>query len=340
MPNEVFDFRWPVPENGHEWIQAPVFGDERGINRSAPFPVGKASEKPVWALTDKLAFGGQYLIRLYAPLTTESGLYRNFACLDSSDRDSILRFANAYGMLGKGQPTNVLVEYEGKSALRRAVETWKTWKDEVIAMRRAVTIQDMLESGDIDGISRFVYWKDERCLYESRSGSRPDYPDLGDSWELIEPVEDLFRVGDVLMPARFLVQRWINKQLMGNTGPQLRYDVRTAKQVMQIFPTTLLSAMWLQFAQAVSGSRKHKNCPVCGTWFEIAPKGVIRTKNGDGPKRMNRVFCSDSCKTKDYRDRKVSALELKAQGKTVAAIAKELDTPVDTIKKWTTKRKG
>jgi C4-dicarboxylate-specific signal transduction histidine kinase len=55
---------------------------------------------------------------------------------------------------------------------------------------------------------------------------------------------------------------------------------------------------------------------------------------------MNREFCSDACKSRNYRDRKDKAQRLKAQGQTVAAISKELDTPAATIKNWTTKRKG
>jgi hypothetical protein len=340
MAIEVFDFRWPVSEGGHDWIQANVFGDERGINRSAPFPVGKSSGKPVWALTDNLAFGGEYRIKLYAPLASHTSLYKNFAYVDSSDRDNILRFANAYGMLGKGQPTDMTVEYEGKSALRRPVETWQIWKQEVLAMRRAVAIQDMLDSGDVDGISKLIYWKDGACFYGSRRRAGADHPEPGETWKLIEPVEDLFRADDVIMPARFLVQRWINERLAGNAGPQLRYDVRTARQVMQIIPNTLLSAMWLQFAQAVAGGRKHRLCKVCNTWFEIAPKGVDRSTSKDGPGRMNRQFCSEPCKTKDYRDRKAGALRLKAQGETVVTIAKKLHTPLQTIKKWVAKRKG
>jgi hypothetical protein len=324
MPYEVFDFRWPVPESGHSWIQAKTVG----------------SDTPVWALTDNLAVGGQYRIKMYSPFVRHPVLYKNFASLDTSDRDNVLRFADAYGMLGNGQPTDMPVDFDEKNALRTLVEPWETWNQEVLAMRRAVAIQDMLDSGDVDGISKVVYWKDGACFYHSRGHTGADHREPGDSWELIEPVEDLFRPNDVRMPARFLVQRWINKHLVGNVGPQLRYDVRIAKQVMKNFPTTLLSAMWFQFADAVAGNRKHRICPICGTWFEVAPTGVSRTKNGGGPGRMNRVFCSDPCKSKDYRDRKDEARRLKSQGKTVATIAKQLDTPVETIKTWTTKRKG
>jgi hypothetical protein len=189
-----------------------------------------------------------------------------------------------------------------------------------VVARSAVVIQDMLDSGDFDGLSRFIFWKGDVCCYRIMEGSGADYPFLGEAIGRIDPVEDLFRPDDVVIPARFLVQDWINKQLKGNAGPHLRYDVRTGRQVLQILPSTLLSAMWLQFAQSIAGDKKHHLCPVCGRWFEVAPTGVIRSgksRSPDGPGRMNRVFCSDPCKSKDYRDRKSQAAKAKTTKKRI-----------------------
>jgi hypothetical protein len=53
-----------------------------------------------------------------------------------------------------------------------------------------------------------------------------------------------------------------------------------------------------------------------------------------------RLFCSDPCKSKDYRRRRERAQQLKTEGRAVKDIAKELETDVDTIKSWVAKRKG
>jgi hypothetical protein len=149
---------------------------------------------------------------------------------------------------------------------------------------------------------------------------------------MIEPVLDLFKPNEVLMPASFLVHRWINAHLNGKATPRLIYHLDLGKRVLQIIPDNLLSAMWLQFAQAIDGNGKHRACKECGKWFEISGE--------DTGFRINRVFCSDPCKSRDYRKRKEQAQHLKAEGKSFKDIAKELDTDIETIKKWVAKRKG
>jgi hypothetical protein len=155
---------------------------------------------------------------------------------------------------------------------------------------------------------------------------------IGQSVTPIAPVLDLFKPGDVSTPASFLVQRWINDQLKGHGSPQLRYDLKLGKRVLQIIPENLLSAMWLQFAQAIDGNRKYRARKECGRWFEIS--------TDDAGFRVNRVFCSDPSKSKDYRGRKQRAQQLKVEGKPVKDIARELATEVETIKKWVAERKG
>ena len=56
----------------------------------------------------------------------------------------------------------------------------------------------------------------------------------------------------------------------------------------------LISAIWLQFALAAAGDREQRKCQECPTWFEIAP----------GTGRPEKVFCSDACRMRAYRQRK------------------------------------
>jgi hypothetical protein len=130
----------------------------------------------------------------------------------------------------------------------------------------------------------------------------------------IDPVLNLITPSDVLMPASFLVQRWVNRHLEGNASPQLRYDVRSGKRVIQIVPENLLAAMWLQFAQAIAGNRTYRACKECGRWFEISVEG-------DGF-RINRLFCSDACKSRDYRRGKREEADNKARGKKASRTTK------------------
>ena len=61
-------------------------------------------------------------------------------------------------------------------------------------------------------------------------------------------------------------------------------------------PDSLLSAIDLQFYQAISGMTEIKACEHCGTWFERGPGRDRRGKSR---------FCSDSCRFKFHNARRV-----------------------------------
>ncbi len=52
--------------------------------------------------------------------------------------------------------------------------------------------------------------------------------------------------------------------------------------------------------------------------------------------RIDTQTCSQTCRTRVYRQRKQRALALHAEGKTMRAIARELDAKVDAVTKWIT----
>jgi endogenous inhibitor of DNA gyrase (YacG/DUF329 family) len=90
--------------------------------------------------------------------------------------------------------------------------------------------------------------------------------------------------------------------------------------------------MWLQLAEAIAGNKLHRPCKECGKWIEISTEEDGRS--------ARRAFCSDACKSRDYRRRIEKARQLRAEGMPVKAIALELDSTVETIKNWVAKPKG
>ena len=54
---------------------------------------------------------------------------------------------------------------------------------------------------------------------------------------------------------------------------------------------------------------------------------------------LRRAYCSDSCKTRDYRHRRDHAIELKSAGRSAKEIAVEVGTDIDTVKRWIGKKK-
>ena len=102
-------------------------------------------------------------------------------------------------------------------------------------------------------------------------------------------------------------------------GPDGRPQLRTA-------PMTLLAAMWLQLAMAVAGNKNFVKCKFCEKQIEIS--------TADSGFRSNRVFCSQSCKTNEYRRRKRDAIRHAATGKSVAAVSRLVATEPKTVRGW------
>ena len=67
---------------------------------------------------------------------------------------------------------------------------------------------------------------------------------------------------------------------------------------LRIEPSSLISAMWLQFFQSVASDRTILTCEYCGRWFEAGP--------GTG-KLLRAKYCSDRCRYQFHNERKKAA---------------------------------
>jgi hypothetical protein len=297
MASDVYSFFWPVPKAGYEWIQAKI---QPGYDPTA-------EQTPQWVLTP---VGIVQTMQPYSPLKEFSGLYRTFSQLPPEDRDAILAFANKYGDFGYSKQLVLPPKIEPGQKVYYHGETLSDWSLAIDAMHTAVVIWDMVMKGDRAGLSQRIRWQEAEYEEVGTGGGRPEgwiydtHPDLPVGTgpvhrrlEFIRPVLDLFKPGDVLTPAAFLVQRWVSERLERRISPQLLYDVDRGKRVIQIVPNTLLDAMWLQFARAIEGDKEYRACKECGRWFEISDRQADR-------RTKRREFCSDPCKSRDYRKRK------------------------------------
>ncbi len=93
----------------------------------------------------------------------------------------------------------------------------------------------------------------------------------------------------------------------------------------------LLAAVWFQFAVCVAESTGIRKC----AWTRC-PKHflVLHSRPGRRRGRTDREFCSDSCRVKSYLHRRETAARLRAEGKKLREIAREVSTDLDTLKKW------
>ena len=93
---------------------------------------------------------------------------------------------------------------------------------------------------------------------------------------------------------------------------------------IRVVPRDLWGALWLQFADAVASGARYERCRECTTWFELSPQAA----------RADRLYCSEGCKQKAYRERKAEALRLHGEGKTAGAIARSVGSDAATVKGW------
>ena len=118
---------------------------------------------------------------------------------------------------------------------------------------------------------------------------------------------------------------WLFDSHLQHVQGRIRFPADGPGQ-LRFAPTTLLAAMWLQLAMAVAGEKEFVKCKFCSRQIEIS--------TAESGFRTNREFCSQSCKTKDYRHRKRTALRLADARTPMSKIAAKVQTPVATVQRW------
>jgi hypothetical protein len=91
-------------------------------------------------------------------------------------------------------------------------------------------------------------------------------------------------------------------------------------------PKNLLTILWVQLILAIGEHKQFGTCKYCRRPMELSTDTTGF--------RRHREFCSDTCKTNDYRKRKRTALRLAKEGSSVTTIAKQVGTPLATVRGW------
>jgi len=211
------------------------------------------------------------------------------------------------------------------------------WRNEILSMRHAVAVWQQLEAGESRELCRHVLWERDRAglkavLFDTHPdlppGAAPAPPDLR-LREAVATREDAtgwldhFLSDDPVLPTRVWLVRVLNRRLQQGLTASFALD-DAGNMSLTVCPQNLLQAMWLQLGRAVAEHKTYRRCAVCRDWFELSPE-VART---------NRRYCSVACRNKEYRDRQERARQMRSEGKTLRVIAEELDTTVESVKRW------
>lgn len=316
------DFAWSVPKRGYRWAALSPISVDRGI------------EKQKRVLTDGLTTPAEY--RRYAPLREESGLFRTFALETEISEGGILGFANKYGHLGGPVSIPVLTE----TSMLGSGETLDSWSREILELRHLVKLWEMVYSGDTAEIARRIQWNGESGVeYDSDPGqafgakmpplTARSFTTIASErirQEMLAELLQRFQPGDVIAPARCLLQLRINENLNRcQTNARLFLDSGWTRLRLHIVPSGLIGCLWLQFAMAVSGDKQYRQCDDCARWYEIG---------GNQTARSDKRFCDGTCKSNAHRKKKDKAREMAARHVSLAEIAQKLDTKTDKVRGW------
>jgi hypothetical protein len=331
----MVDFVWrrPTDGNGYAWADCRPARSPREPQRAL-------------VLRDEARLVG------YSPLKEKIALYRELAAA-APTTEGILAFANRYGLLGADVDMGEVEAAEGVSPRQLdRVEPLLKWVMEMVWLREAVRLWDLVRAKSDQRLAEVIRWERPGVArykmpreVSDALGGRPqtqvpeDEPRHYKGWDIFasapggEYLRSSTREGDVRTPATLFVLGLINERLPRLVGPCLFLDHKRNRVVRQDMPLNLLGAIYLQFASAVLEQTAPRTCPKCGRWFDVAP----------GASRADRIFCSDTCRIRNFRERQRQAVQLHAEGNTPKEIARQLDATVKSVKGWIQdqqKRKG
>ena len=317
MANALFDFSWSVAE-GYEWF--------------APSKAERLSDAPGagWVLREV----PNQAARSYQPLTDATGLFRTFASAKPT-KAGVLAFANEYGLLGTERYLDPDPREVPDALATEPVvgERLSDWIAHLLVMKDAVEVWDLVATKNEAGLKKL---QRSRKLFTEASGHRlaeraaverqhDEY--TSDGFELRHSYYRSPKSGSLLQDAWDFVIDTADQHLE-ETGVQMTMTRGSTQHTARfsIAPSSLLAAMWVQFAEAVSEQKTYERCRQCGTPFEVS--------TAQTGARTNRRFCSDEHKNQFHYEKRTRARKLRDKGATLREIADEYETTVAAVRKW------
>jgi hypothetical protein len=276
-------------------------------------------------LEDMLSWDETAYCREYDPLQDEPALFLTLA-ETKGDRDSVLTFVNKYGRLNLGPDPWIEL-----ARAQRVINTLEDYQSALGWLRQRVTIWRHAVAGEVEPLREYISWQRGRLVLRglldrsSQPVTEAGPPPGSEKWhqQLSQEISDRLVEDDVIGAAYSFVTREISLQLLG-ARPSLIYLPAERRVSFSFGIYTLWGAMMLQFAEAIAGQHDYQRCAVCSRWFELAP----------GVNRSDRTTCSDSCRQKRQKQRRLRALALHAEGKPPREIAREVGSDVQTVRGW------
>lgn len=274
----------------------------------------------------------------YRPLATKSAaLFTKFAALDPTP-EAILQFARRYGSLGD-PVARIWFPAEGGGEGRTHDHTVAIRSSLEHGMRVAALLPGPATHLEKLAACAGLLAPQPATVVGELLDHDPTIPNHGASWKAqigkMASFLRWLREGALALPPRhpraldegfgLMHQASVNAILAETMSLRLSLvNPRTRAYQLRLGPTSLLGALWLQAALAATERMTFREC-FCGHLIPIA-----RTTGS----RPDTKFCSDKCKSQDYRNRIARARVLHAKGWALGRIAKALGTSSTYVRTW------
>lgn len=298
-----YSFTWSRPDVSLEWWHVALGGFlnrpelRREPHQGSSLALAPAERPQKWTA--------------YKPLAEFTGLFLAFAYAQPPSASGIAAFTSKYGPLEDfrtnasdqdavntpwGEPVRPQLEEAWAYQHQRMSQAVAAWRAAFSSPNRVLAQQfEQVTSGEF--LFR-VGWTELRIT--------------------LEPGEALDYRAAALAAVRHEINQTLTQRLAAHVTPTLAADD------VVLMPTTLLGALWLQFALAVVRGKSYRECEAHACprgWFEIStdPYGL----------RTDAQFCSDRCRSRAKARRRTHPgedpgrrLYVRGDGKVVAKRAR------------------
>jgi len=184
-------------------------------------------------------------------------------------------------------------------------EPLTVWLREVTELQQALSLWQQAKHvkplGDPDALKMFR----DLIAASPHPATTGPWPDVSDD-SITMPHVKLLTVASI-DPANTLSEKdarhlaWLHlshvvtARLKTHTEPCLVYAEALARPQFHVVPKTLLGAVWLQLALAITRDKNYRCCEFCGAWFAVVP--------GEGH-TLARRFCSTNCRVRANRHKR------------------------------------
>ena len=229
----------------------------------AGHPTGGVEAKAGRWLTAGLPMGEAVPHRRYRPLVEHSGLCRILADTEPSEA-GVLAFADRYGLLGEGDEM-IQLRVTPTGSVLGVGERLAVWVRQILLLRWVIELWEQAMAGDVERLRQHILWSTDGGWvgYDSHLGLAPGAPPPpeGRVWDMIWNAQihglagEALQPGDVVRPALILVRQKINEALKERVSPQLCWNQPRTALSLQLVPSSLVAALWLQLASCYRARR-------------------------------------------------------------------------------------